>query len=211
MKKLNLNEIQEKFMEIVTTLPNYDDDPIVIALYPVDDDNFIVKEQQNGVWGVCIFGNIILNINPLAENYLDWITYVFAHEYHHCVWGNYWYGVKGGCTTNSLVEFMLIDGQADAFARSFNLSLNPKWISQISEEKEMELWNRYYYDLLNETDVDYSKYMFGDDKAEIPWCAGYYFGYKIIENFRKNHPNVSIKEIIEMSAEKIYLMSNYGL
>jgi len=209
MKKLNLKEIKNKFMDVVNELPNYDDDPIVIAFYPIDDDNLVVKEQQNGVLGVCIFGNMILNINPLADNYLDWIPYVFAHEYHHCVWGNYWHVIKGG-RTKSLVESMLIDGQADAFAKSFNPSLNPKWISQISKEQEKKLWNKYYSKLLNETNVDYVKYMFGDTKAEIPWCAGYFFGYKIIESFKKYYPLTSVKEMIEMSSEEIYAMSNYG-
>lgn len=209
MRELNINEIRERFTAVINALPNYDDDTIVIALYPVDDDNLIIKEQQNGVCGVCIFGSIILNINPLAENYLDWIPYVFAHEYHHCVWGNYWHVIKGE-RTNSLLEFMLIDGQADAFASSFNLSLKPKWISQISEEKEMELWYGQYYNSLNKTEVDYCKYMFGDVETGIPWCAGYFFGYKIIENFKKNNPHASVREIIETSSEKIYDISKYG-
>lgn len=210
MKKLNLEEIKDKFMDVVNELPNYDDDPMVIAFYPIDDDNLVVKEQQNGVLGGCIFGNIILNINPLADNYLEWIPYVFAHEYHHCVWGNYWHVIKGG-GTKSLVESMLIDGQADAFAKSFNPSLNPKWISQISKEQEKKLWNKYYSKLLNETNVDYVKYMFGDTEGEIPWCAGYFFGYRIIEAFKKYYPLTTVKEIIEMSSEEIYAMSNYDL
>jgi uncharacterized protein YjaZ len=208
MKEINLNEIKSKFMQVVESLPNYDDDPITIAIYPVDDDNLIVKEEQNGVWGVCIFGNMLLNINPLSQNYLDWIPYVFAHEYHHCVWGNYWHVIHGGCT-GRFIESMLIDGQADAFAKSFSPSLNPKWISQVSKEQEKKLWNKYYYKLLNETDVDYYKYMFGNAEAGIPWCAGYFFGYRIIECFKKHYPLTSVKEMIEMSSEEIFAMSEY--
>lgn len=209
MKKLDLTKLKDIFTDIVNALPNYDDDPITIALYPVDDDNLVVKEDQNGVWGVCIFGNMLLNINPLADNYLDWIPYVFAHEYHHCVWGNYWHVIHGG-RTGKLIEFMLIDGQADAFAKSFNPNLNPKWICQIPKDQEKELWDRHYSKLLNETDVDYCKYMFGDDEAGIPWCAGYFFGYKIIHSLKKRHPHVSIKELIEMNSEEIYAMSGYN-
>lgn len=210
MKKIDLKEIKDKFMQIANTLPNYDDDTIVISIYPVDDDNLTVKEQQNGVWGVNVFGNIILNINPLAEDYLKWIPYVFAHEYHHTVWGNYWNVIHGG-RTRRFIESILIDGEADAFAKSFNPSLNPKWISQISKEQERELWNKHYLKLLNETNVDYVKYMFGDTESGIPWCTGYFFGYRIIESFKKFYPLTSVKEIIEMSSEDIYAMSNYGL
>lgn len=210
MKGIDLTEIKERFKQVVNILPNYDDDPITIAIYPVDDDNFTVKEKQNGVWGVNVFGNIILNINPLVDNYFDWISYVFAHEYHHTVWGNYWHVIHGGCT-GKFIESILIDGQADAFARSLSPSLNPKWISQISEKQEKELWDKYYSELLNETNVDYNKYMFGDDEAGIPWCTGYFFGYSIIEHFKKRYPLTSVKELIEMSSEEIYAMSKYGL
>ena len=210
MKDIDLKEIKERFMQVVNILHNYDDDPITIAIYPVDDDNLTVKEKQNGVWGVNVFGNILLNINPLADNYLDWIPYVFAHEYHHTVWGNYWHVIHGG-STGKFIESILIDGQADAFAKSLSPSLNPKWISQISEEQEKELWDKYYSRLLNETNVDYNKYMFGDDEAGVPWCTGYFFGYRIIEYFKKRYPLTSVKELIEMSSEEIYAMSKYGL
>ncbi|WP_346847444.1 DUF2268 domain-containing putative Zn-dependent protease [uncultured Clostridium sp.] len=117
--------------------------------------------------------------------------------------------VHGG-RTGKFIESMLIDGQADAFAKSFNPSLNPKWISQISEEQEEELWNKHYSKLLNYTDVDYGKYMFGDDEVGIPWCAGYFFGYRIVEYFKRNYPYTSEKEMIEMNSDEIYDMSGYG-
>ena len=211
MKKLNLNVIKNEFMKVVDALPPYSDDTLVIALYPLDDENTTTKERQNGVAGTCVFGNITISINPLAEDYLEWIPYVFAHEYHHCVWGDYWYVVHGGGSTRSLIEAMLIDGQADAFAKSLYPTFNPTWISQISKEQEKELWNKYYSKLLNETDADYGKYMFGDDEAGIPWCAGYFFGYKIIEYFKKHHPLTSVKEMIEISSEEIFAMSDYCL
>jgi uncharacterized protein YjaZ len=211
MKKINLNEIKSRFMQVVDTLPNYDDDPIVIAIYPLDDENSIVKERQNGVWGVCVFGNVIINVNPFAQDYYEWIPYVFAHEYHHCVWGNYWNVIRRGDRTRSLIESVLIDGQADAFAKSLNPTFNPSWISQIAKEQEQELWNKHYFKLLNEADYDYSKYMFGDDETGIPWCAGYFFGYKIIDSFKKCYPQIGVKNMIEMSSEEIFAMSGYGL
>ncbi|GLC32622.1 DUF2268 domain-containing protein [Clostridium omnivorum] len=210
MKKINIDEIKSKFMKVVNALPNYDDDPITIAIYPLDDENSVVKYRQNGVCGVSVFGNIIININPFAEDYLEWISYVFAHEYHHTVWGNYWHVIHGG-RTGSFIEAMLIDGQADAFAKSLNPTLNPLWISQISKEQESEVWNKYYSKMLNDRDFDYVKYMFGDDKVEIPWCAGYYFGHKIIDCFKKHYPQISVKHMIEMSSEEIFAMSGYPL
>lgn len=41
-------------------LPNYDDDPLVIAIYPLGEENSVVNDKQNGVVGTSLFGN---NIN----------------------------------------------------------------------------------------------------------------------------------------------------
>lgn len=35
------------------------------------------------------------------------------------------------------------------------------------------------------------------------------FGYKIIDSFRKLHPQISVKDMLEMSSEEIFAMSNY--
>ena len=59
--------------------------------------------------------------------------------------------------------------------------------------------------------MDYVKYMFGDAESRIPWCAGYFFGYSIIEAFKNHYPLTSVKELVEMNSEEIYSMSNYGL
>lgn len=71
------------------------------------------------------------------------------------------------------------------------------------------MWNNHYSKLLYETDYDYEKYMFGDDEAGIPRCAGYFFGYQIIDSFRKLYPQISVKNVLEMSSEEIFAMSNY--
>lgn len=209
LKEMNINEIKNEFMKVVDALPDYDDDTRVVAIYPLDDENIIVKERQNGVVGACVSGNIVINVNPFAQDYFKWIPYVFAHEYHHCIWGSYWYGVRQGGCTGSLIEAMLTDGQANSFAKSLYPTLNPAWIHQISKELEQELWNQHYSKLLNDTDFDYSRYMFGDDEAGIPWCAGYYFGDKIIDCYKKRYKDVDFKNIIEMSAEEIFAKSGY--
>ena len=100
LKEINIEGLREEFERIATVLPNYDDDPITVALFPSDAQNETVNEKQNGVIGTALFGNLIIQINPLIEQYEKWIPYVFAHEYHHTVWGNYWFMLHGGCLEN---------------------------------------------------------------------------------------------------------------
>jgi len=204
LKEMNINEIKSEFMKALNALPDYYDDTRVVAIYPLDDENIIVKERQNGVVGACVSGNIVINVNPFAQDHFMWIPYVFAHEYHHCLWGSYWYGVRQGGCTGSLIEAMLTDGQADSFAKSIYPTLRPSWIHQIPEELEKQLWVKHYSKVLNDTDFDYCRYMFGDVDSGIPWCAGYYYGYKIIDCFRKHNKEIGFKNIIEMSAEEIF-------
>lgn len=208
LKTIDLGAIESEFQSVVSILPGYDSDALTVAIYPLDDRNQIVKERQNGVQGDCIFGNIVLQVNPFAEDYLTWIPYVFAHEYHHCIWGHYRYVIRGG-GTGTLLEALLIDGQADSFAKCIYPSLHPAWISQISEDDERKLWRRHYSGMLKLTEFDYPKYMFGNREEGIPWCAGYFFGYRIIESFRKQYPHMNYKQMLEMDTDEIFTLSRY--
>ena len=112
---LDLPALQGEFARIADTLPNYDDDPITVALcpHPAGDADF--AQRQNGVVGTSLFGNLLLCVDPLAPGWQDWLPYVFAHEYHHTVWGNYWYNLHGGALTGEFIEALVIDGLADDF------------------------------------------------------------------------------------------------
>ena len=83
LSKLDVSDLQTKFALATTALPSDDNDPMLVALYPLCDSNKIVKERQNGIVGASVFGNMVISINPLANDWETWIPFVFAHEYHH--------------------------------------------------------------------------------------------------------------------------------
>ena len=210
LNKIDLDNLKDIFEKIASALPINEDDTIYIALYPLSDDNTAVKERQNGVAGTSTFGNMLISINPLADNFLEWIPYVFAHEYHHTVWGNYWYALHGGELDNRFINSLLIDGQADSFALSFYPGLKPKWLFDMSKETEKALWEKHYSKVYLEPDVDYGKYMFGDEANKIPWCAGYAIGYRIVQQFLLRNPNTSFLKLLEMRPLDIYKLSGYA-
>jgi uncharacterized protein YjaZ len=137
-----------------------------IAIYPLLSP--YVCENQNGVWGNCTWGNMIINIDPIASDFEKWIPYVFAHEYHHNIWGNNWYNVRQGELRHIFLNDLISDGLADSFALSLYPELRPKWLFDISAETEMRLWSEHYVHMIEKSDVDYPKYMFGDEKEGIP-------------------------------------------
>ena len=202
LEKMDVTVLSNEFERITTILPNYDDDPITVALFPSDAENTTVNEKQNGVIGTALFGNLMIQINPLIEQYEKWIPYVFAHEYHHTVWGNYWFMLHGGSLENKFVDALLIDGEADTFALSEYPDLKPEWIFGISEADREKLWEEHYRAIVLEKDVDYGTYMFGNEEAQIPWCAGYAIGYMLVQRYMEKTGS-TILAMLEKKPEDI--------
>lgn len=205
---INFEHLEREFKKISNALLKQDDDPIVIAFYPLDDENLMVKDFQNGIVGVCVFGNIVININPLAKDYEKWIPYVMAHEYHHSVWRHNWYVLRGNAKGN-LLETLINEGQADAFAKSLYNSLEPKWLNTLTSEQESLFWEKYTK-VLNSTDrSENTKYIFGDQSKGLPRCIGYHFGYEIVESYLKNNPEKSFNDVIDIDSDVIFKDSRF--
>lgn len=203
MQSIDIGELEKEFERVTKILPNFDDDPITVVLFPSDNGDITVNEKQNGVVGTSLFGNLYIKINPLIDGYEDWIKYVFAHEYHHTVWGNYWYVLNGGKLDGSFINSLFIDGEADSFALEMYPSLKPLWIFGLSEDDKRFLWEKHYKNIVNETNVDYDKYMFGSEEDDIPWCAGYAIGYMLVQNCLKQLGG-SVTEILKNSPAELF-------
>jgi len=210
--QLSIDNIRNEFNKIINSLPINDDTPMVIALYPLCDSNKIVKERQNGVSGCCVFGNIVLNINPLADNFIQWIPFVFAHEYNHSVWGYEKYVVQGGKNVEgTFLEYMITEGQADVFAEKLFPQLVPQWNRLDNVYSEKIFWDKIKPILLSKDRETHSKYMFGDEKEGLPWCIGYYFGRIIIEDYINKHKNISFKDLINVPTNEYLCESRFKI
>lgn len=204
LQGLDVALLEKEFERVTTILPNYDEDPLQVVLFPNDAENTMVNEKQNGVVGTSLFGNLYIQVNPLIEEYDKWIYYVFAHEYHHTVWGNYWFMLHGEELENKFIDSLVIDGEADSFALELYPNLRPKWLFELTEDEVNQLWEQRYKDIITRTDVDYVTYMFGNEEAGIPWCAGYAVGFQLIQKYLKERKK-SVIEILEVKPEKMLL------
>ncbi|QSF45048.1 DUF2268 domain-containing putative Zn-dependent protease [Paenibacillus tianjinensis] len=208
LAEIDVDNLKSEFIRISRELPKHDEDPIIAAIYP--NNNELVKARQNGVAGACVFGNIMINVNPLADNWEEWIPYVFGHEYHHSVWGHHWYVLNGGLEGNFL-EYMINEGQADAFAKSLFPDLQPQWLRTLTESEEIEFWDKIKPILFSTDRHDFDKYMFGDEKSGLPWCVGYIFGNLVVNSYLRSHPQVSFTELIAVHPKEILNESIYKL
>jgi len=203
-----INLLEKELARIWTSLPKNDEDIITIALYPLSPENTIAAERQNGVVGSLEFGNILININPLAKDWIRWVPYVAAHEYHHSVWGHNNVVLKGKYHGDLLTN-LLNEGQADAFAKMLYEDLTPSWINPISKQQEMEVWKVIKNHLKSCDQAVKNKLIFGDEQNGIPWCIGYLIGNNITEKFLKKKPHTTFMELINMDSEDILSESGY--
>ena len=208
---LSLSNLQEEFTNIVQALPKDDTDPVYVALYPGNAEDELLRIRHNGVNGVSLFGNVLLRINPLAPNYMPWLTYVFAHEYHHSAWGYYHYILHPEQTDADFLTALLIDGEADSFARTLYPQLRPQWLFSLAQDEIRALWHTKYAELAQRTDVDYETYMFGSTDAGIPWCAGYAVGYALVQDFLYKNPQVDMPALLKLPPQQILEQSGWKI
>lgn len=202
LASLSLDELKRTFQRIAEELPAADD-PVTVFLYPACDNDKTLKEKQNGVVGTVVFGNVIIRINSLAKDFLKWIPFVFAHEYHHNVWGYRHFVLNGGENSDgSFLEYMVTEGQADLFAESLFPELVPQWNRPYDNATETRLWERMK-PVLSSTDHEiHAKYMFGNQNEGLPWCMGYSFGRKIVSAYLKEHAGLSFSALIDVPAKQ---------
>jgi uncharacterized protein YjaZ len=120
--------VEEAYSRITRVLPS----PLperAVCIYAADPENIWLREH--GVVGTGIGDNILLQINPFAQDWSLWVSYVLAHEYHHAVWGYNYFAVQGKSYMD-LLTGLVIDGEADSFAKMLYPELQPSWINALT-------------------------------------------------------------------------------
>ena len=198
LSEIDIDGLQSELTRVAEELPSAGGDDMLVVLYPLCDSNKTVKERQNGVVGTAVFGNIIISINPLADNWQRWIPFVFAHEYHHNIWGYNWFVLNGGQgIEGTFLEYMSTEGQADLFAEHLFPHLVPQWNRPFDSETEKALWENIKPILFSTDPAILGVYMFGDESKGVPWCLGYSFGRAIVGDYIQKHPGMSFDNLIK--------------
>lgn len=77
----------------------------------------------------------------------------------------------------------------------------------MSKEQEDRVWNIITPEMHVRNSVLNEKLMSG--ATEIPAGSVYSIGFSIIESFKKNNPQISDRELIDMTSEQILSLSKY--
>jgi uncharacterized protein YjaZ len=173
-----------------------------IYLFPINPDHSVLISQMNGVTGIAAPEQfIVLQIAP--QKYKEeMIPYTIAHEYHHTV-----YYEKTKTQKRDLLDYVLVEGKADAFANLVYPNMNIPWIAEVPQGDENTIWN-----WANERRFSFNE----DDLAEmrtgnrmIPQWSDYRIGYQIMQDFLKDNPDVPINEWTFMDADEILENSHF--
>lgn len=199
--------VEEAYCKITSVLPS----PLpvrAVCIYAADPQNTWLRDM-GGVIGTGIGDNILLQINPLGENWSLWVSYVLAHEYHHAVWGYNYFAVQGKSHMN-LLTGLLIDGEADTFAKLLYPELHPLWLNALTPLLEAEQWNRMQEHLMGNDEEVYNRFFFGDDGSGTPFNTAYTIGYHIVQAYLKTHPDSTVFDLMNREAQTILAESSYS-
>ena len=72
LRKVDWDKTLSTFLMISDQLPKEDEDPMYAAIYPSNTD------IPEGIYGTGVWGNIILNINPMNDNFKKWLPLCFC-------------------------------------------------------------------------------------------------------------------------------------
>lgn len=167
----------------------------------------LLDKQVINTWG-----NIIISVNSVNDASVKWIPFVFAHEYHNNVLGDYWYCVKEGKETKGIfLEAMINEGQADLFAQRIYPLLSPSWHKGVSADCEQVVWKKLKPVIYNIAPTEeFTPYMFGNEELEVPSYAGYYFGHAIVKDYMGKHPNITFSELLQTPHQLIFNESRFS-
>jgi uncharacterized protein YjaZ len=194
--------IASAYERITGLLPYYE--PCRVICVYIDTR---IDESLHGIVGSCVGDNVLIRINPFIKEWEDYAGWVLAHEHHHSIWGYNYFFVKGNRGSNLLTS-LLVDGQADSFAKSIYPELNANWTEALTAEQEMEQWQTIK-ECLKEDDTRelHIKFFFGGNGT--PPNTAYTIGYHIVQLYLKRHPEVSFNELLDKDSWEILKESSY--
>lgn len=182
-----------------------------VLLLPGDPESRVLTRQMHGVIGVSLGSGAMLVFLWPCPRWQEWLSYTVAHEYAHLVRNHLFpRGLVGGRLVflksqepETLLDAMVAEGVADAFALSLHPHMRPPWLDALSPEVEARLWPRFRRRLGVGDTAEIRRFLFGDGDR-VPVWAGYTLGYRIVRAYLQRYPRASPADLVALSARAIY-------
>jgi uncharacterized protein YjaZ len=197
-----INIAKKALSKITANLPGPDTKIIFMPANPAMHDIFAKYNLcMNGV--TVGSGKIIIMIDPTFPQWETTLPVVLAHEYHHSTWiSRNWKD-----SDFSLLEYLIFEGRADAFASNLYKDVENPWTAMVSKEQEERVWKLIRPEIFMKGHDRINKVMWGD--KDIPVGSGYAIGLHIVNSFKQNNPKYSDRQFIDFKPEDILKKSKY--
>lgn len=178
----------------------------ITACVMAADSSWTYLRAMNGVGGFTAgAGKIWLTILPEGQ-WLDWVAYATAHEYHHSVWTAR-HGKQN--PIENMTDYLVFEGRADSFAHFIYPQQHAPWTKALTKQQEKAAWEIVQRNL-NSTSPDLlQNLMFGGTEGVSRW-AGYTIGFNIVQDFLTTHPDLDVNRWAEIEASELFKQSSYS-
>ena len=202
-KQVQINNwIEDAILKSAELLPGGDTN---IYIFPVNPEEWHLINTGGGISGLTFSeSDFLLMIDPsvLEES----VNYTVAHEYHHTV--NFLH--DGIPFDSNILDFILTEGKADAFASIVYPETKVIWKEPLSNDEEINVLEELKAHGESMDFIIYDKLVYGNSRKNIPKFSNYKIGYQITESYIEKNPNTSIIDWTKMDSDEIIRRSKYS-
>ena len=207
--------VEEALARCAQALPRPDLSSRVVLLLG-DGESRILTQAMQYVSGVSLGSQMMLLLFWPAHHWIQTLAYTTAHEYIHLVRNHLFpRGLVGGRMVyvkndkpDTLLDAMLGEGLADAFAQELFPEHKPHWITTLSPEAEEGVWPNVERRLDLTDPQEIRRYLFGDDDR-VPLWTGHAIGYAIVRAYLRSHPDARPASLVGVPFTTLYAESGY--
>ena len=188
-----------------------------VFIFPGDGESRVLVDQMNGVLGFSLGAQAMMVFLWPVDGWRDWLTYTVVREYVHLV-RNLLFprGVSGGRLIymktqqpETLLDAMVAEGVADAFATSLCPEMRPRWTQALDADQQRRIWPRVRRRLGVSDTTEIRRMLFGDNDR-IPTWTGYTFGYRMVKSYLEANPDTNPAQLVSMAGSAIMAQSCYA-
>jgi len=185
-------------------------DDITVCVFAFPPDHSMADLVREKLYGLMGFAEIrgVFWLQPLPVNgWLDQLAYGTAHEYHHAA---AYSANRDPGKDETLLETILAEGRADAFAALLYPERVPAWTDALSLEQERATWTAMTPYLDRRDNDIVNKFLFGSE-GEAPLWSGYTIGFRIAQSYIAQNPGESVEQWSILDAGTFLRNSGYGV
>ncbi|WP_313491512.1 DUF2268 domain-containing putative Zn-dependent protease, partial [Exiguobacterium sp.] len=153
-----------------------------IVIVPINSEYTSMTEPMGGVAAGAYKDAVVLYMDSNFDK--DALAYTVAHEYHHLILHD-----RNKYQMNKLLDSVIIEGKADAFADRVLKDVKAPWDTPMDEKTK-----KHVAKLIQSGEATYEDLVGGSPQKDIPRWSNYNLGHDILDHYFKLHPDSKIEE-----------------